>query len=499
LIIWLLGWQIWSWAGIQDDALIHLRYAINLSRTHLITYDGVHPNYGTSSLLYVNLLAFLCRFIQSPNLPHAISSLFHLLLAVGMAAVILRFIPERATLPRILGSILLFLVISPSAVRWLNDGMETSLGLCFVAVFCVWIFAQSTRRSTVLSYLALALFSFFMVLLRTEYSLLCGVGFAILFIGAGHTSERSLQKPAQWIRPALNASSPVLGTGLAYLYILLRMHVLLPDTALAKSDWTWQATISASGIVLASSLSFGIGMMLFWLTTAAFAFWLRRRYVLLLLANSVFPVTLIMIALRGQEIQGIRYLAWAYFFSGLWNILELSLIPAEQPIPRLALSPAYAWIVLLLILLPFEAREFGRLLHGRATVMRAFESQHLEALEGKYGIAADIGYIGFFTRGTICDLNGLVNGRDAARLTFDQRVKSCTLRRPDFLFLNAGQLGSVNNVLPVSHWSVCTQYDFTNLRSPDRHYLFLPDSTAQQTCSRISPSAHLYPASQLLQ
>jgi len=60
--LWLATWILLSSAGVQDDAFIHLRYADNLLRTHLITYDGVHPNYGAYSLLYVYLLAFLRAF-----------------------------------------------------------------------------------------------------------------------------------------------------------------------------------------------------------------------------------------------------------------------------------------------------------------------------------------------------------------------------------------------------------------------------------------------------
>jgi hypothetical protein len=77
---WLVICIVFSWASILDDALIHLRYADNLLRTHQITYDGVHPNYGVSSLLYVSLLAVLRGFITSPNLPRGVSSTVHLLL-----------------------------------------------------------------------------------------------------------------------------------------------------------------------------------------------------------------------------------------------------------------------------------------------------------------------------------------------------------------------------------------------------------------------------------
>src|SRR5579875_1939779 len=96
--IWLVGWMVLAWSGIQDDALIHLRYAENLLRTHRISYDGVHANYGTSSLLYVYLLAFFCLFTQSPNLPKVLSCCVHLALVLGMSLVFVKFVPLKGRL-----------------------------------------------------------------------------------------------------------------------------------------------------------------------------------------------------------------------------------------------------------------------------------------------------------------------------------------------------------------------------------------------------------------
>src|ERR1700691_5660367 len=83
--LWLLAWLFVSWAAVQDDAFIHLRYAANLFRYHMISYDGVHPDYGTSSLLYVWLLAALREFFRSPILPRAVSSVFHVAFFGGLA------------------------------------------------------------------------------------------------------------------------------------------------------------------------------------------------------------------------------------------------------------------------------------------------------------------------------------------------------------------------------------------------------------------------------
>ena len=103
LALWLLGWIFLSWPAIQDDALIHLRYADNLVRYHFITYDGGHPNYGVSSLLYVYLLASLRGLTSSPTLPRLVSSCIHLLLYTGLIFLFLRAVPRESHLARLLG------------------------------------------------------------------------------------------------------------------------------------------------------------------------------------------------------------------------------------------------------------------------------------------------------------------------------------------------------------------------------------------------------------
>ena len=99
LALWLLVWLRLSWPAVQDDAFIHLRYAVNLLHDHMISYDGVHPDYGTSSLLYVFLLAGLREFFRSPVLPRAMSSIFHVTLFAGLALALpraLRSAPKLA-------------------------------------------------------------------------------------------------------------------------------------------------------------------------------------------------------------------------------------------------------------------------------------------------------------------------------------------------------------------------------------------------------------------
>ncbi len=502
LAVWLIACIIWSWPSILDDALIHLRYADNLLRTHHITYDGVHPNYGVSSLLYVSLLAVLRSVITSPNLPRGVSSVAHLLLFAGMTVLLARSIPRRLSRVRLLGFLLLLLLVVPSAIRWLDDGMETGLVLCFTSLIC-WLGFRDSRKSAtpVGAYIGLAVLGFFTSMLRTELAMLCAIVCAIVTFRRV-SSASDPRSPRTWLKAALNSSHLLVGNLLAMAAIVLKMRVLLPDTALAKSHGLrpLSETLIPVAHAIVGGFSFGIGMLLLWLLTFFLLFRSRRITIPILFANSAFPLTLFLAGLRGQEIQGIRYLIWTLLFSVLWNILELGdAAPGsrgiEKDVPGRVL--AYALLTLVLVAQPLEIALVYPILHDRAKLMEKIPHRHLDVLEGKLGVASDVGVIGYFSKANICDLSGLVDGRQFARLAQDQRQEVCAASKPDFLYLDMSELGTFSESMPFGNWIVCGEYEMTGFRYKDIHYLIVPPSTAQQICRETLFSTP-YPASELI-
>ena len=519
LAAWLAVWMVGSWAAIQDDALIHLRYANNLYLHHFITYDGIHPNYGASSLLYVAMLALLRGATASPQLPRAVSTVVHALLFGGLAFALEVRLPRQARVARLAGLVLLALLVTPSAVRWLEDGMETGLVVSVVTLLA-WMIHERTPHSR-LGAALLGLAASLAVLLRTELLLLCGVASLILLSerrGAAanraanhHRSERrtSSEKLLNWEQPdssgtpygslpvLLSESQPasfigpiaalVTGSLAAVAVIFSAMHVLLPDTAVAKSHGIahWLNPIHDTAVTLTGAFSFGLGMLAFWLLTLALV--ARRQGLSLrtVLANCFCPVVLALSSLRGQEIQGVRYFAWTFAFSIVWNILELAASTSwDSPAAtdRGSVLLLYVFAGLLAFELPIESLAMHRVLTRRSETMRTFESQTLDVLSTRHGTASDIGYIGYFSKAEICDLAGLVNGRAAARLSSRQRVDTCARTNPQFLFVNSSQFASMAEAMPATGWKVCGQYDFTNVRTADRHYLIVQPDLVEQVC-----------------
>ncbi len=486
--LWLLVWLRLSWPAMQDDAFIHLRYAANLLQHHMISYNGVHSDYGTSSLLYVWLLAGLRAFFTSPVLPRAVSSVFHVLLFGGLVWGFARALRSAPRLAWGFALLLLAVLVMPMAVRWLDDGMETSLALCLVSL-TVFSISRLGHREDVApgSVVWLFVLGFAATLTRVEYLLMVGVASLTLFFA--RLSLANEQGPGRGVaarlRLAAVCAGPLLGGLLAAALIFCTMHALVPDTAIAKGNdhAPWLGTLHAVASVLASSLSLGVFLVLLWVLTAVAEIAYKGRVTLAMLAaNSLFPVVVALAALRGQEVQGIRYFVWTLVFPILWNTLELRWAELE---PRRLMVRALGGATLavagaLLILVPVESTLLYREFRVRERALAEFRGQHLERLRSMTLVAYDIGYIGYFTESPVCDMGGLVNGRVRAALPYPERVKLCVAEHPQYAFVSNSNLGFLNFMLDMKGWSVCSVYDLANLRASDLHYLVAsPEATAE--------------------
>jgi hypothetical protein len=469
---------------VQDDAFIHLRYAVNLLRDHMISYDGVHPDYGTSSLLYVWLLAGLRALFQSPVLPRAVSSVFHVALFAGLAWAFPGTLRSAPRLAWAFALLLLTILVMPMAVRWLDDGMETSLTLCLVSllVFSISRLGHSQDVSK-RSFAWLFTLGLVATLARVEFLLLMTVASLTLFFA------RYESAPPDGLRARLrlvaSCAAPLFGSVVAAGVIYLSMHALVPDTAIAKADAQapWMSTLHATISVFVSAMSVGAILLLFWLLTAAAVVVYKRRVSLsMLVANSPFPAVLALAIQRGQEVQGVRYFVWTLIFPILWNILELRWSAAEPrrlPVHLLKFG-AYGVVCLLLIAAPIESILLHREFRAREHSLAEFRMQHLERLSSLKLVAFDVGYIGYFTQSSLCDMAGLVNGRASAALPFEDRVKVCAAEHPQYAFVSGFSLWELGNDLDLKGWSVCSEYDLANLRAPDLHYLIAsPEATAE--------------------
>ncbi|MGI8771701.1 MAG: hypothetical protein ACR2JE_09710 [Acidobacteriaceae bacterium] len=481
LLAWLALLIFVSRHEMLDDALIHLRYAAMLAQHHFLTYDGVHPTYGASSVLYVLLLALLRFVTTSSMLPKLVSLAAYVILLVLLAGLLWRW--RHRPVPAALLFFLLLTVCGPMGVRWLTDGMETSLVAVVAVLLAMCAHRAASRvRSSASASMVLLLLSAATVVLRVDLSLLVGVASGAIFVAGLQSGERA----GAAVKAALPAA---LGGALGATVLVLTMGHLLPDTALAKAGVPPLAVAFTMVHVLASAYSLGIGACAVWLATLGAAF--ARRIATggpvwaLLVANSAFPLLYAGAMLHGQQLQGVRYVLWALLFSIIWNVMEAATCESVRPMHTsgwLQLAGAAA-LLFFLVSFAIETPAFLRIERGRSATYLAMRRQPLSLLAGQTGIAADVGFIGYFSQANICDLSGLVNGRTAARMSPEMRVRRCVQEQPSFAFVSAPQQSFLANYMHLDDWESCEAVDFTNVGSSDRHLLLLRRGATGLNCA----------------
>jgi hypothetical protein len=284
----------------------------------------------------------------------------------------------------------------------------------------------------------------------------------------------------------LRAFSLCLGGALAYVLVMVLMGHLLPDTAVAKASLPALGVPYAAAYELASSLSFGCGAALLWLLSAIPAWRMDWRQAGI--ANLPFPAFILLATVRGQQIHGIRYLIWPLLFSITWNLLMV-----RDGWPPIGSRLKYSAVCLVALFWAFELPFALRIDRGRSQELAEMRSAHLDRLHGE-GVAADVGFIGYFSRAPICDIDGLINGRAAAQRTTPDRERACMASHPSFLFLNDSQIATLEglDIFNEADWLKCGSVIIPNVRSWDSHLLLLRRNDYPGGCpARLLSSARL--------
>lgn len=467
-----------------DDAFIHLRIAHGLLAQGFYSFNGDHPAYCSSSPFFTALLALCSAIYPGDYLPKIVDVIIY----GGLFALLARrLLSARAVGAQWLVLVFLAAVASPLAMRWLTDGMETGLS-GIVALLLAAIGAEIYRaapRPGSARLAAYGLFAALAVTLRIEFCLL------VAMIGLASLSVLR--------RRGLDARAVSLGIGAAVGLgaIYATFGSLLPDTAIAKAHGLagftpLKAAMITVGDVLkghAAASSLGVLMLVAGGVSAVAAVRSARNKIFVLVLNGTFVLLLALIVLRQQAIQGYRYFVFIEFFLLAFNIAVLDerratgvAGSARSTPPRPAGSRSRRVTVLAGILglafIGWQAFDLTRLqaiIAGRSASFEKFENADLHDLYGSYGIAWDVGMIGYFSRATILDGNGLVNGPLVARMSPAERLRSFVAAHPiRFVFVDDGQISALRGTLDVSGWPIREAFDFPNFSGrPERHYLLV--------------------------
>lgn len=469
-----------------DDTFIHLRIAANLIKTGHYSFNIGQGEFSTSSPLYTTLLGFL---LHAWNVPHAAKALNLLVWTVIASLVILCLLKERNSSKEIVLCSSLLAITSPMGIRWLTDGMESGLVVLagiLIGFLVATISELGSLRFRPIIWPSTLIVGSLSVCLRLEFAyLLIFSSFALLLV-----------VPSHWMRILALPTSASLG-----LYsIYLRFGSVLPDTAIAKSGYSsgLASTFVQVGKAHGSASLFG-AFILISLLASIYALWksypkIRAKTLVFgLILNSFFPFLILLISIRGQLIQGIRYFLFIEAFLIAVNLLLCNPKPLDLKVfPRVAKASATFFLVVVISLwMMHDLQILNNISAGRTRTYEVLRKQNLDCLTGHQGVAWDVGMIGYYSNGQILDPNGLVNGPSVARMSRTQRLKFLIESgNPVFAFVNVGQLEDLQRHLDMSDWEAVGRYEFPNFRkgSQDEHILFIDKQILgkKNLCSQIT-------------
>jgi hypothetical protein len=438
---------------LLDDALIHVRSAGLLLQAGFPTADGATRSFADSSPLFLLLtaagLALGGSFFVTKILSLAAFGALVALLVV--AAWRERHPPAQAIIVA-----LLVLVLSPFGVKWLTDGMETSLAVLLALLLATTLDGEHRRP------LGVGLIALLCVLIRPELVALAAV------TALGHLMRSSR-------RLALAAT---VGGLVAMAALYGAFGTLWSDAAVAKERYGYSLAefLELLASVTAGAGLLGVGLVLAWLGLVGITIrtaWRRDRA--LLLGELSFLLVLVAIAGRGQAVEGIRPLLPFLAFSLACGVALVRRCVAPRPVRARLLLPlagvaAGAWTV--------DAFAFDRIVRVQAQSMEAMRTRDWSALRDRTGVAWDVGYLAYFSKAAVCDAQGLINGPDFARLSLPERLRQCAWVA-EFAFVDPPRFHILTTALDMSGWRVCGRFDFAHRTGPVNVYLIVAPQLAR--------------------
>ena len=390
--------------GFTDDGFIHIRYADNLISRGEYSFNSGEVSFGTTSPLWVMLLATAGKLFGGGENLILYSRVFSWL--AGIASVWLVFVMARRCGMRDVHAASCAVAFAAHVwfVRWTALSMETSaavLAMAAVGVFAVRAH-ESARDATLLGF-----FFGIAALVRPEAYLLLPVLAATFVVNRGKLPLRSV----------------LLAAGVAALMLLpwllfAKLHIghFLPNTAGAKSGgWITNPVVFAKKMlpiarIVGSAELIPVLLIVVGLAasrSASRALAPAQRFLLLWII--ALPVAYVLFDIQVLS----RYMLLTSPFTVVLGFLCLEDLVAKRPqaarvafAAAAAVSVAISIFIYATIVLP-PSRAFSDDLQHKLRGLAVFLNE--ESVDGDVVAAADIGYLSFYSKRTVLDLGGLVD------------------------------------------------------------------------------------------
>ena len=462
-----------------DDTFIHLKIASNIVEKGIYSFNGITRDFSTSSPLYTTLLSLGLRIWESPYLAKTLNIFFYFF----NYSIVSIFLLKTKKLNSLILSIFLVGISSPLGVRWLTDGMESSLVMLFAMIIAFILYSINkfeAKENKKIFFFITFFFCSLSILLRIEFA------FIIVWFIFASTVSKVFFDPKLGFNNFLLRIFPLfisLLTSFSIIYITFGSFT--PDTSLAKGGLKYDLIFFAFNLIRAhiSASIFGLSLIV----SLFISIYQLNKYREILnqnnkinfayLINLSLPVIIFLIFIKGQMIQGIRYFIFIETFLISFNLLICNDYDFKQFINNKKNIQYFIFLTIPILISPWLWHDFNilnKISYGRSQTFSNLSNQDLRCLNNKNLIAWDVGMIGYFSKSVILDPNGLVNGREIAKLSEDDRLNHFIRNNHiDYVFVNEKQIKEVGKYFKLKKWINLGSYSFPNFKknSQDIHYL----------------------------
>ena len=359
---------------------------------------------------------------------------------------------------------MLVFVLSPFGVKWLTDGMETSLAVLLALMLAATLDSERHRP------IGAGMVALLCVLVRPELVALV----AVTVVGQLVRSNRRL----------------AMATALGGLVAVALLYGVFGSALVGCRGGQAALRLFADGIPGTARKRgrrrglLGVGLALAWLGLMAIT--IRADGVR---ARSPARRTVVPAGAgrhRRARPGGRRHPAAAAvprLLTGLRRGARRRCVPAS-PIRTRVLLPLAAvavgiWTV--------DAFAFERIVRVQAQSMEAMRTRDWSALRGHTGVAWDVGYLAYFTKAPICDAQGLIDGPDFARLSLPERLRQCA-EVADFAFVDPPRFHILTTALDMSGWRILRPLRLRPSQGPVNVYLIVaPQLAHEPLCPASAP------------
>ncbi|MBD3404703.1 MAG: hypothetical protein GF411_01050 [Candidatus Lokiarchaeota archaeon] len=429
--------NVWGVYGFSfDDSWIHVQYARTIFEGHPWEYAEGYPSTGSSGPLWSVVLAPIFLFGYEHNIVVTSVLIIASILYFFDVVLVGKIVQERTDnwILGIIGQTAFILV--PRNAGLMLSGMETPLGMLMI-LLAIWMLPKHGWRYD----LALGVVAGFAYLCRPEFVLIAALCFPVRFIVTLKDREIDLHRLASIIGMFTLAALVVLPW---ILHCLNTTGLPLPDSYYSKMRWG----ISEEGIAL-----WNIFWYEFWFINEPYliagflggiVLLFRKRPYLLILISSLF-------ALYRLTMPGMSLLFAARYLVPLFNLLAISAVCGigiiieavmdfSKSIKFKEIDVNFISIVVISLIFVPSISQYMYMIDTHANQTKNIEDMQVtlslwirENVPDDAVIATyDVGAIGYFARGTVIDLYGLVspeilhNRTDIAQATLYLKEMNCT-------------------------------------------------------------------------